>query len=514
MNFSRLPTFTAISVASLLLLLLILFLSLGSSFAFFLTGSHVTTLVFIVILLWLLINHGFFDGPDTLCLRRTWLMAFATSLLTFILLTVVTMLCIRVKPTRTIFFICVGVDLAFVLAISSPVLVKKIIALYRRRTRARLLLRDEEEGHTELEFTYLGRAGGLPKKFRYDELKTATNNFRTPIGRGGSGSVFKGVLGDGLPVAVKRIEGELRGEREFRSEITAIVSAQHVNLVAIIGYCLVRGGHRFLVYELLQNGSLDCWIFPGKREDGSYLSWASRYQVAIDVAKALSYLHHDCRSRVLHLDVKPQNILLDENFRARVSDFGISRTMDRDESRVVTTVRGTRGYLAPEWFSGEGISDKSDVYSFGMVILEILGGRRNFEIFNNGSISEGTWIYFPKIANEKMREGKLMEVVDERLKKDGGINEAQVKVLVYVAIWCIQERAELRPSMELVVSMLKGHTPVDMPPETRMFMVDLVVPSDSMTISVLSRAQSATSGQTDHPSASARSISTSTNLLR
>ncbi|ONK81632.1 uncharacterized protein A4U43_C01F31300 [Asparagus officinalis] len=498
MKQSRLTTFTAISVASLLCVLLFLFLFLANSFAIFLTGSLINTLIFIAILLRLLVRYEFFSGPDILGVRRTLFMTFATPLSALALLIVVTVLFVRVRATLEVFFVSAGADLVLVLGVGSSVLVKKITAWDGERASiSRRVFSDVEEGNPELEFSYLRRVGGLPKKFHYEELEAATNNFRTPIGRGGSGSVFKGVLGDGLPVAVKRIEGELRGEREFLSEITAIVSAQHVNLVTIIGYCVVQGGYRFIVYELIQNGSLDRWIFPGKREGESCLSWASRYQVAIDVADALSYLHHGCRSRILHLDVKPQNILLDENFRARVSDFGISRTMDKDESRVVTTIRGTRGYLAPEWFSTEGISEKSDVYSFGMVILEILGGRRNFEFFDDGNISQRTWFYFPKVVSEKMREGELMGVVDERLMRDGGVDEAQVRILVYVAIWCIQDRAELRPSMELVVSMLKGHVPVDMPPETKMFLVDLGMPIDSETVSVLSRAQSSDENKFD-----------------
>ena len=124
------------------------------------------------------------------------------------------------------------------------------------------------------------------------------------------------------------------------------------------------------------------------------------------MARALSYLHHDCRTRVLHLDVKPKNILLDGDFHARVADFGLSKLMGADESRILTTVRGTRGYLAPEWMLESGASEKTYVYSFGMVLLEMLGGRRNVKIVDN------KWSYFPKIVTEKVREGREMEIVD------------------------------------------------------------------------------------------------------
>lgn len=182
------------------------------------------------------------------------------------------------------------------------------------------------------------------------------------------------------------------------------------------------------------------------------------------------------RSRILHLDVKPENILLDENFRAIVADFGLSKLMGRDESNVLTTIRGTRGYLAPEWLLEHGISEKSDTYSYGMVLLEMIGGRRNVSFIEKGTHdkSHRKWQYFPKTVNEKMREGKLMEIVDQRLIDSGGIDEREVRRLVHVAIWCIQERASLRPSMSHVVEMLERGLVVEQPPDTQMTIVDFL----------------------------------------
>ncbi|XP_058074559.1 probable receptor-like protein kinase At5g20050 [Magnolia sinica] len=373
------------------------------------------------------------------------------------------------------FFVITGVFLAVILAIFIWVFVLYAVDRWRRRS---LENRKAFEGEQlRLEYSFLRRVAGLPSKFRYEELEAATDNFQALLGRGASASVFKGILDDGTPVAVKRIEGVEHGDREFRAEVTAIASVQHVNLVRLLGYCCVIDGPRFLVYEFVHNGSLDGWIFPqgncrGGRDD--CLSWSLRYRVAIDVAKALAYLHHDCRSRVLHLDVKPENILLNENFRAQVSDFGLSKLMGRDESRVVTTVRGTRGYLAPEWLLENGISEKSDVYSYGMVLLELVGGRRNVCLVGNGNNSQKKWSYFPKIVTEKVREGKIMEVLDERLVRCGGIEEREVKILVHVALWCIQEKSKLRPSMARVVDMLEGRVHVDVPPQTEMIIVDLL----------------------------------------
>ncbi|OAY77579.1 putative receptor-like protein kinase [Ananas comosus] len=387
------------------------------------------------------------------------------------------------------------------------------IMAWQRRDAGNSELDLEEERH--LGYSFFGEVVGLPKRIPYRELKEATRNFQTPIGRGGSGSVFKGILGDGLPVAVKRIEGELRGEREFRSEITAILSVQHVSLVRIVGYCIIPRSYRFLVYEYFENGSLDNWIFPKAGRENNCLNWALRYQVAIDVAKALAYLHHQCRQRILHLDVKPENILVDENFRAHVTDFGISRLLGVDETSVITTVRGTRGYLAPEWFLGGGICEKSDVYGYGMVLFELMSGRRNINFIDEGGhISQRRWSYFPKNASEKMKGGNLMELVDQRLIGSGDVKEEEVKTLVYVAFWCIQEKPELRPSMEMVANMLQGYVTVGMPPDTKIFLAETPAPTYLEHSSGSTMAGSTTSDGTERPPISMSSFSASNQLGR
>ncbi|KAJ6816734.1 GDSL esterase/lipase [Iris pallida] len=493
----------AVTVLVLLSLLAILKLVIRTSLAFNLVGSIHASLV-LVVLSWALAVHYLHDES---IISITGLILVASAVAP-ILVSLAVLLCVRFRARSSlILLLFLLADLVLILFMVSSFVAPKVAAAFCTRNSSA----DED---SELDFAYLGRVGGVPKRFRYEELKLATNDFRDLIGRGGSGSVFKGFL-DGLPVAVKRIEGELHGEREFRSELNAILSVQHASLVRIFGYCLASGGHRFLVCEFLENGSLDAWIFPGAGAREVCLSWALRYQVAVDVAKALAYLHDDCRSRILHLDVKPQNILLDGSFRACVSDFGISRMMGEDESRVITTIRGTRGYLAPEWFTGGGISEKSDVYSYGMVLLELVGGRRNWAFVDDGAVSQRTWFYLPKFVSEKMREGKVMEAVDGRLAGDGRPEEEEVRVLVYVALWCIQERAELRPSMELVVSMLKGHVAVGVPPETRMFLVDeYVVPLGSGIYSTDSSRTRSSTGRSQYPVSSAQSFSVSTPLCR
>ncbi|RWV99116.1 hypothetical protein BHE74_00021756 [Ensete ventricosum] len=366
-------------------------------------------------------------------------------------------------------YIVTGLVFAAILVILAWVLTLYTALDRTQMSAARWSALEREE--LRVEYSFLRKVAGLPIKFRFDDLVVATDNFQALVGRGSSASVFRGILDDGTTVAVKRIEAAEHGDREFRSEVSAIASIQHVNLVRLLGYCIVRGGPKFLVYEFVANGSLDKWIFPSTRKDhdGSRrcLPWAVRYRAAVDVAKALSYIHHDCRARVLHLDVKPENILLDEGFRAVVADFGLSKLMGKDESRVVTTIRGTRGYLAPEWIIGSGVSDKADIYSYGMVLLEMVGGRRSVQLVDGDVASRRKWSYFPQIVSEKVRQRRMMEVVDERLKRvEGPPDEKEVRTLVHVALWCIQEKAETRPSMARVVDMLEGRIAVDEDPPT------------------------------------------------
>uniref|UniRef100_A0A7C9ALB0 Protein kinase domain-containing protein n=1 Tax=Opuntia streptacantha TaxID=393608 RepID=A0A7C9ALB0_OPUST len=311
-------------------------------------------------------------------------------------------------------------------------------------------------------------------KFQYEELTLATNNFSSVLGRGGSSCVFKGTLREGTCVAVKRtMQGQEHGKREFQAELAGIMrlNVQNANIVQLLGYCVVPRGPRFLIYEFIPNGSLDSWIFPHKHNGNQprgCLPLKSRYKVAIDVAKALSYLHN---ARILHLDVKPENILLDSSFQALVSDFGLAELMGEIEgSIVVKRVRGTREYLAPEWILQGRVSAKTDVYSYGMLLLEMIGGQRN--IRKHDDIKR--WEYFPKIVFDKMKAGKLLEALDKRLM-DKTVDENVVRKLAYVALWCVQEKIKLRPNMAQAIDMLEGRLPVNEPPETGMFFLDLLV---------------------------------------
>ena len=203
----------------------------------------------------------------------------------------------------------------------------------------------------------------------------ATINFHQKLGEGGFGSVFKGALADGRRVAVKRLESITQGTKEFLAELEIISSIQHLNLVELIGFCADKL-HRVIVYEYMSNGSLDRWIF--QEALNCAISWQVRQMIVNQVAQGLQYLHEQCIHKIAHLDIKPQNILLDENFNAKLSDFGLSKLIDRDQSKVITMMRGTPGYLAPEWLTSI-ITEKVDVYSFGVVLAEIVCGRKTLD---------------------------------------------------------------------------------------------------------------------------------------
>ncbi|KAK8958735.1 G-type lectin S-receptor-like serine/threonine-protein kinase [Platanthera guangdongensis] len=186
----------------------------------------------------------------------------------------------------------------------------------------------------------------------------------------------------------------------------------HMNLVNLCGFCSERS-HRLLVYEYMSNDSLDKWIFPSNNQQNKFLEWRTRMEIAVSIAQGIAYFHEQCKNRIIHCDIKSENILLDENFRPKVSDFGLAKLMSREHSHIITMVRGTRGYLAPKWVSNWPITVKADVYSYGMVLLEIIGGRRNLDV----SLDEDQFFY-PRLAFKEMTKETPMRAVDKRLKEE------------------------------------------------------------------------------------------------
>ncbi|XVF57942.1 hypothetical protein PTKIN_Ptkin07bG0023100 [Pterospermum kingtungense] len=288
-------------------------------------------------------------------------------------------------------------------------------------------------------------------RFSYHTLGAMTENFSVKIGEGGFGSVFFGSLPNSTKIAVKHLDDSVHVKKSFLAEVETLGSVHHINLVTLIGFC-VEKSHRLLVYEYLHNGSLDRWIFS--RNPECNLGWKLRQKIIYDVAKGLAYLHDECHQKILHLDVKPQNILLDQNFRARIADFGLSKLIDRNQNQIITAMRGTPGYMAPEWSSAT-ITEKADVYSFGIVVLEILCGRRNVD-----RSQPEEEMHLLRLFMKKAGEGKLLELVD-KFNEDMQSNGEEVVEMMRMVAWCLQADYNMRPSMWAVVKVLEGNLNVE-----------------------------------------------------
>ncbi|RLN28100.1 hypothetical protein C2845_PM05G37860 [Panicum miliaceum] len=319
----------------------------------------------------------------------------------------------------------------------------------------------------------LTSAEGSVTSFKYRDLLSLTKNFSDKLGGGAFGSVFRGQLLDGTAIAVKKLEGLRQGEKQFRAEVSTLGTIQHVNLIRLLGFCSEGGDRKLLVYEFMPNGSLDRHLFGTTLYT---LSWRARYHIAVGVAKGLAYLHDKCRDCIIHCDVKPENILLDADLAPKVADFGLAKLVGRDFSRVLTTMRGTIGYLAPEWIGGEAITAKADVFSYGMMLFEIVSGRRNVEHGRSeppDSSSSGagdhaaTATFFPVLAARRLAEadGDVMALLDPELGGDANVEE--VRRVCKVACWCIQHGVDARPTMAEVVQALEGLTDFEMPPVPR-----------------------------------------------
>ncbi|KAL6595447.1 hypothetical protein ACP70R_047787 [Stipagrostis hirtigluma subsp. patula] len=307
---------------------------------------------------------------------------------------------------------------------------------------------------------YNAQNGGGIAAFRYADLQHATNNFSEKIGGGGFGSVFKGALPNSATVAVKRLDTARQGEKQFRAEVSSIGTIQHINLVKLIGFCC-EGDKRLLVYEHMPNGSLDAHLF---RSNVTVLTWSVRYQIALGIARGLAYLHESCRDCIIHCDIKPENILLDASFVPKIANFGMAKFLGRDFSRALTTMRGTIGYLAPEWISGTAITSKVDVYSYGMVLLEIISGTRNSAKESSSSGDHAD--YFPVQVVQKLLDLDVASLVDGKLQGDVDLKE--VERACKVACWCIQDNEFDRPTMVEVVQFLEGILEPNMPPMPRL----------------------------------------------
>ncbi|XP_057513064.1 L-type lectin-domain containing receptor kinase VII.1-like [Actinidia eriantha] len=333
--------------------------------------------------------------------------------------------------------VTVGIFVVFVACcVVSAVSVKR----KRRRERER-----EEMEEWELEY--------WPHRITYLEIESATKGFseENVIGIGGNGKVYKGVLAGGAEVAVKRISHENNeGVREFLAEISSLGRLKHRNLVGLRGWCKKERGSLVLVYDYMENGSLDKRVY--ECDEREMLSCEDRIRVLKDVASGVLYLHEGWESKVLHRDIKASNALLDKDMNGKLGDFGLARMHGHSQVASTTRVVGTVGYLAPEVVRSGRASSQTDVFGFGTLILEVMCGRRPIE---EGKANLVDWVW------ELMGRGELVQALDERLRRKGGFDDEEVDRVLHLGLLCAYPDPQARPTMRQVVKVLEGKNEVD-----------------------------------------------------
>mgnify|MGYP004710096231 CR=1 FL=1 len=318
---------------------------------------------------------------------------------------------------------------------------RSILLLFKKTSKENLILEAAIKQYGSL----------APRRYSYSDIKRMTNSFKDKLGEGGYGKVYKGNLFAGRPVAVKILNTSKGSGEEFINEVASISRTSHVNIVALLGFCF-EGQKRALIYEFMPNGSLERYIHgeTTSKTDG-HLGWAKLYQIALGIARGLEYLHRGCTMRILHFDIKPHNILLDDDFCPKISDFGLAKLCSRKESVVsMLEARGTVGYIAPEVICRNFgvVSPKSDVYSYGMMLMEMVGGRKNVSV----KASHTSEIYFPHWAYQHM-------ILEKDFKLHGVMTPEEDEIarkMVLVGVWCIQAYPSQRPAVSKVIEMLQG----------------------------------------------------------
>lgn len=294
-----------------------------------------------------------------------------------------------------------------------------------------------------------------PIRFSPEELDVITWNYSNIVGSGAFGVVYVGELSNGELVAVKVINSlDMGMEEQFKAEVGTIGRTYHVNLVRLYGFCFHRA-KRALVYEYVENGSLDKYLFGSQNRD---IEFEKLHEIAIGTAKGLAYLHEECQHRIIHYDIKPENVLLDVNLEPKVADFGLAKLCSRENNVSVNThFRGTRGYAAPEMWKAYPVTHKCDIYSFGILLFEIVGRRRHFD----GNCNESQQ-WFPKWTWDMFDNNELSVMlslcgIEEQYKE-------KAERMSKVALWCVQYSPDDRPLMSTVVKMLEGEIEISPPP--------------------------------------------------
>uniref|UniRef100_A0ACD5UFT0 Uncharacterized protein n=1 Tax=Avena sativa TaxID=4498 RepID=A0ACD5UFT0_AVESA len=297
-----------------------------------------------------------------------------------------------------------------------------------------------------------------PIRFSSEQLRGFTQGFAHRVGSGGFGVVYMGRFPNGASVAVKVLNSTLgrRAEEQFMAEVGTIGRTYHINLVRLYGFCF-DAAVKALVYEYMENGSLDRHLFGSAPETA--IGFDKLHEIAVGTAKAVRYLHEECQHRIIHYDIKPENVLLDAGMAPKVSDFGLARLCDREDTHLtITGARGTPGYAAPELWMPLPVTHKCDVYSYGMLLFEILGRRRNLDLHSRESQE-----WYPRWVWHRFEAGE-MDAVLARAMAAGDMDDTEKAArMCKVALWCVQYRAEDRPSMGNVVRMLEGEDHIATP---------------------------------------------------
>ncbi|WCJ41425.1 PR5-like receptor kinase [Euphorbia peplus] len=299
----------------------------------------------------------------------------------------------------------------------------------------------------------------MPIRYTYSEIRKMTQGFKDKLGEGGFGSVYKGKLRSRQVAAIKILGKSKTDGQDFINEVATIGRIYHTNVVQLIGFCVERS-KRALVYEFMPNGSLDKYV--SSKQDPTLLSWKQLHEISLGVARGIDYLHKGCDMQILHFDIKPHNILLDENFAPKISDFGLAKLYATNNSiKSLTAARGTIGYMAPELFYRNigNVSYKADIYSYGMLLLEMSGKRKKLE--ENSSES----CYFPLWVYDEVCNGDAATNTDKNAEEN-----KLAKQMTIVGLWCIQMKPCDRPPMNKVIEMLEADLEsIELPPKPMLY---------------------------------------------
>ncbi|KZV39045.1 Cysteine-rich RLK 29 [Dorcoceras hygrometricum] len=342
------------------------------------------------------------------------------------------------NKTRTIIIIVVSVVVCLIIPVFGGIL------LIRRRKKKQWKTLESTPHEMNLAETL---------QYDFREIKAATSDFSNAniLGQGGFGTVYKGELSDGQEIAVKRLSVDSgQGDMEFKNEVLLVAKLQHRNLVRLLGFSM-EGKERLLVYEFIQNTSLDRFIFD--RDKHNYLDWDSRYKIIGGIARGLLYLHEESRLKIIHRDLKASNILLDGEMNPKIADFGMARLCIADETQGNTNrIVGTYGYMSPEYAMHGQFSVKSDAFSFGVLVLEIITGQRNSSFRNGENIED-----LLSMAWKYWRQGTIENIIDPVLRASSGSLRDMLRC-IHIGLLCVQDNLTDRPTMASVVLMLSSFT--------------------------------------------------------